>query len=274
MPQDPDVRVTSHDRHDPMLVAALAAGDLAGTERDQAVVQTQSCAECAALHNDLVAIARATATLPPPIASAGRDFRLTPQQAADLRRFDWRRFVPSIPARSTGSRNLGIALATFGLVGLFIGSVGLPLGLGSAGSASTPAAPVPEAAQPAGSAGPDVQGGGPAYGTEFGAAASAPAASGAASAAPVALAPSPVGSSNDRNNSLGSIRSSGGTQAGPATNPTSAAPSTDQSGRLADTSEGRPSSGSSPLTLLFETIIVVGILLIVTGSRRRGSPTD
>jgi hypothetical protein len=273
MPQDPDVRVTSHDRHDPMLVAALAAGDLAGTERDQAVAQTQSCAECAALHNDLVAIARATATLPPPIASAGRDFRLTPQQAADLRRFDWRRFVPSIPAGSTGSRNLGIALATFGLVGLFIGSVGLPLGLGSAGSAAAPVASMAAAAQPAGSAGPDVQGGGPGYGTEFGAAASAAAASSAASAAPVALAPSPAASATSDRNTLGSVRSSGGTQAGPAANPTSAAP-TDQSGRLADTSEGRPSSGSSPLTLLFETIIVVGIVLIVTGSRRRGSPTD
>ena len=67
MPHVSEVRATDHDRHDPMLVAALAAGDLAGTDRDQAIALTTSCAECAALHDDLVAIARATATVPPPI---------------------------------------------------------------------------------------------------------------------------------------------------------------------------------------------------------------
>ena len=101
MPHVSEVRATDHDRHDLMLVAALAAGDLAGTERDQAIALTASCAECAALHDDLVAIARATATVPPPIRGAGRDFRLTPEQAASLRPSGWRRFVPA-----GGSRRL------------------------------------------------------------------------------------------------------------------------------------------------------------------------
>src|SRR6185436_18535562 len=84
MPNDSDVRVTSHERHDPMLVAALAAGDLAGPDRDQAIALTQSCASCASLHADLQAIARATASVPPPIAAPRRDFRLSPEQAASL----------------------------------------------------------------------------------------------------------------------------------------------------------------------------------------------
>ena len=46
MPHVSDVRSTSHDRHDPMLVAALAADDLAGAERDQAIALTRTCADC------------------------------------------------------------------------------------------------------------------------------------------------------------------------------------------------------------------------------------
>ena len=65
MPHVSDVRATSHDRHDPMLVAALAAGDLAANDRDQAIALTRSCAECATLHDDLLALARATASAPP-----------------------------------------------------------------------------------------------------------------------------------------------------------------------------------------------------------------
>ena len=131
MPSAPDVRATSHDRHDAMLVAALAAGDLAGTERDQAIALTRSCTECASLHADLAALARATATLPPPIASAGRDFRLTPAQAAGLRRTGWRRLVPAL--RTTATSRLGVGLATIGLAGLLVGNVSI--GFGSAGAA-------------------------------------------------------------------------------------------------------------------------------------------
>ena len=56
MPHVSDVRATSHDRHDPMLVAALAADDLAGTDRDQAIALTRTCTECAALHAGLATL--------------------------------------------------------------------------------------------------------------------------------------------------------------------------------------------------------------------------
>ena len=139
MPHVSEVRATDHDRHDPMLVAALAAGDLAGTDRDQAIALTASCAECAALHDDLVAIARATASVPPPIRSAGRDFRLTPEQAASLRPTGWRRFVPA-GGRGAFTRPLGVALATFGIAGILIGTLSLGFTAGSSASAPLPAA--------------------------------------------------------------------------------------------------------------------------------------
>lgn len=146
MPHDSDVRLTSHDRHDTMLVAALAAGDLDATDRDRAIVLTATCADCASLRDDLVAIARATATVPPPITAAGRDFRLTPADAARLRPGGWRRLVAAFSApRATFTRPLGVGLTTLGLVGLLIGNVQLTPG----GSASTGSAARPEAASTA-----------------------------------------------------------------------------------------------------------------------------
>src|SRR4051794_25019307 len=156
MPDAPDVRRTSHDRHDTMLVAAFAADDLAGTERDQAIALTRTCPECATLHADLVAIARATATLPPPIAPSGLDFRLSPQQAARLRRTGWRAFIPSVSPGSVLTRPLGVGLATFGLIGLLVGNLGFGSLGGSAASAPFGAAGATSA--PADSLSRDIQG--------------------------------------------------------------------------------------------------------------------
>src|SRR4051812_24613541 len=117
MPHVREVRATSHDRHDLMLVAALAADDLAGTDRDQAIVLTTSCDDCAQLLADLRAIAAATASVPPPIRPTNLDFRLSPQQAARLRPAGWRRLLPGTSARLALGRPLGVALATFGLMG-------------------------------------------------------------------------------------------------------------------------------------------------------------
>ena len=143
MPHDSDVGLTSHDRHDTMLVAALAAGDLAATDRDQAIALTASCADCATLRDDLIAITRATASIPPPIAASGRDFRLTPTDAARLRPGGWRRLVAAFSApRTTFTRPLGVGLTTLGLVGLLIGNVQITPG----GTASTDSAARPEAA--------------------------------------------------------------------------------------------------------------------------------
>src|SRR5690242_847221 len=84
-----------HDGHDRLLVAALAAGDLTGGERDHALELIRTCAPCAELHEDLVAIARATAVVPPTIARP-RDFQLTPADAARLRPAGWRRVLGAL----------------------------------------------------------------------------------------------------------------------------------------------------------------------------------
>jgi hypothetical protein len=139
MPDVSDVKPTSHDRHDPLLVAALAAGDLAGTDRDHATTLIQTCAECATLHDDLIAIARATASVPPPIVTRPRDFRLTPEQAARLRPSGWRRAVGAFASpRLAFTRPLAIGLTTIGLAGLLLTNIPLGFGFGSASSAGAP----------------------------------------------------------------------------------------------------------------------------------------
>jgi hypothetical protein len=155
MPHAREVRATSHDRHDQMLVAALAADDLAGADRDQALDLTRSCTECSVLHDDLRALARATASAPPPIAFGRRDFQLSPADAARLRPVGWRRLAGALSGARAGlSRPLGVGLATIGLAGLLIGNVQLQLG-SSAASAPAPAAAGGAARQdfPAASAG-------------------------------------------------------------------------------------------------------------------------
>ena len=135
MPHASDVQPTSHDRHDTMLVAALAAGDLAGNDRDLAgndrdlaLDLTAACPECSSLRADLLAIARATAVVPPPVVAVARDFRLTPADAARLRPAPWRRLGGWLrtPQQSV-FRPLGLGLTTLGLVGLLIGNVQVPL---------------------------------------------------------------------------------------------------------------------------------------------------
>ncbi|MEA2519766.1 MAG: hypothetical protein QOF49_1846 [Chloroflexota bacterium] len=162
MPNRSDVTPTSHDRHDQVLVAALAAGDLAANDRDRAIALTDTCADCATLRDDLVSIARATAAVPPPITASGRDFRLTPADAARLRPSGWRRLAAALAApRLAFARPLGVALTTLGLIGLLIGNVSLGMG-SSAAQPATPAAGAPAraaasaaaAALPAGSAAP------------------------------------------------------------------------------------------------------------------------
>jgi hypothetical protein len=141
----------THVQHDPLLVASLAAGDLAGADRDHAAAQIASCADCALLHADLIAIARATAVLPPAVAP--RDFTLSPEQAAALRPTGWRRLVAAMSgSRPLMSRQLGIGLATIGLAGLLV-SVLPTVQLGS--SAALPAA-LPAASAAAGLQAPGV----------------------------------------------------------------------------------------------------------------------
>ena len=92
MPHLPD-----HATHDPELIAAYAAGDATGPALDQATELVAGCAECAALHRDLRAIAAALPELPAPVRP--RDFTLTPEQVASLRPSGWRGHTSGSPSR-------------------------------------------------------------------------------------------------------------------------------------------------------------------------------
>jgi hypothetical protein len=249
-----------------MLVAALAADDLAGTDRDQAIALTSSCADCATLHDDLRALARATAAAPPPIATRPRDFRLTPADAARLRPSGWRRLVAAASSsRTIFSRPLGAGLATIGLVGLLVGNVqvgGFSAGAGAAGappaaqsvtSAAGPAAAAASSdrefsnmAVPSNSSGDSLTGLVP-----------APAPSMAAASAPPPRAAVAVGSAASSGlpdeihaNPLGVV-------------PGKAAASQPAAGDASATSESLGNEPLRPLNLLFGAAVIVGLGLLV-----------
>jgi hypothetical protein len=137
-----------HAQHDPLLVVSLAAGDLAGTDRDRATSLIAQCPDCASLHDDLLVIARATAALP--AAARSRDFRISTEQAARLRPAGWRRLVGAFASPQFAlSRQLGIGLTTIGLAGLLVST--LPsMQFGSGSAAASPAAmPAAASAAPA-----------------------------------------------------------------------------------------------------------------------------
>ncbi len=137
-----------HESHDAELVARFSAGDATTAEVDEAQRWIETCPECSALASDLRAIASATREMSA-LAGAGvpaapRDFRLTPGDAARLRRpRPWQIFGT---LRAPGAlRGLGGALATLGLVGLLVGA-GLPALLGGVGgSAASGSAEGPDA---------------------------------------------------------------------------------------------------------------------------------
>lgn len=125
---------TDHGDHDLALVAARAADDLVGSERERADRLFAACADCRALADDLRLLARATAELPAP-AVRRRDYRLTPADAARLRPSAWRRLLAALAAPGSLGRPLAATLTTLGLAGLLlVGLTSFPLG-GSAGSA-------------------------------------------------------------------------------------------------------------------------------------------
>jgi hypothetical protein len=269
MPHVSDVRATSpdHDLHDRLLVAALAAGDLAATDRDHALALTRSCAACAELHDDLLAIARATAAVPP-IAARPRDFRLSPGDAARLRPSGLRGLLDRLAgARRAVTRPLGAGLATIGLVGLLVGNApAFPFGSAasvdvrtSAGGASTENASMPSAAPalapvPAASSGR--------------AAASAAASSGSGYGANGEPSPSAIAEVSD--SASGNPRTSTDQlAAGPMTSGTEAerTPARDVVAGQGDAAV--PESPLRPANVLFASALLVGIGLLIL-SRRRG----
>jgi hypothetical protein len=262
MPHSREVRATSHDRHDSILVAALAADDLAGTDRDQALELTRTCADCALLHRDLRDLARATASAPPPIANPRRDFRLTPDDAARLRPAGWRRLADALSRRPSGlTRSLGVGLATLGLAGLLIGNVRIELGSSAAAPATTSGGattgvereldakgdtgPLASAAPAPVQAGPD-------------GVVAVPAASGATDLGVVG----PVSQPANQYGAGGAVR--------PAASQL-AAPRDASSGDLLASTEAATEGPLRPANLLFVAAIVIGIGLVAIGFRGRRS---
>ena len=127
----------NHPDHDLLLIAGHAADDLVEPERTRAQVLLDTCESCTDLHRDLIAIAAATRSLPD-LATAPRDFRLTLEQAAGLRRTGWLRTIlaPFSGAKSA-ARPVAAAFTTLGIAGLLVATM-LP---GLAGSAASLAAP-------------------------------------------------------------------------------------------------------------------------------------
>ena len=153
--------IARHALHDEELIAAFASEDLDDAETDRARALVDRCAPCRELHVDLTMLrtaiqASGSAEQRAGSITAPRDFRLTVADAARLR--------PGSPIARVAERlgfrarlglgiaafgkPLGAAMATFGVVGLLLGSLtlgGTPFAAMS-GGAGAAASPVPEAA--------------------------------------------------------------------------------------------------------------------------------
>ena len=149
--------IARHALHDEELIAAFAAGDVedrADAERARALVER--CSTCRELHDDLAALrsaiqASGTAAQRAATISAPRDFRLGAEDAARLRpgspvarlavRLGWRARIGN--GIAAFGRPIGAAMATFGVVGLLVGSLTLggnelALMRGAAGASALP----------------------------------------------------------------------------------------------------------------------------------------
>jgi hypothetical protein len=150
--------IARHALHDEELVVAAAANDLedpADLERARTLVER--CATCRELSADVISLrgairASGSAVERATTMTAPRDFRLTAADAARLRpgspikrvaaRLGWRARVGIGVA--TFGRPLGAAMATFGIVGLLVGSLslgGTPFAAMSGGDTAASAAP-------------------------------------------------------------------------------------------------------------------------------------
>jgi hypothetical protein len=127
---------TDHQIHDRLLVASLLDRATDDPERARAEALVAACADCAALHADLVALREATVVMPTP--ARRRDFAITPDDARRLQRTGWRRLIAVFgSARDAVSRPLAIGLTTIGLAGLLVTTV--PWSFPGSGSAAAPA---------------------------------------------------------------------------------------------------------------------------------------
>ena len=214
-----------HAGHDQMLVASLVDHSLGASERAAAEALVASCTACADLHADLQTLRDATRALPTPVRP--RDFALTPDDAARLRRGGWRRIVAAFgSSRDVFSRPLAVGLTTLGLAGLLLVSVPsmVQFGGSTAVTLSTVGNRVGDVPQP--EVGTDSNGAPVAAGSPE--AAGAPIAAPAASAIPAAVAsaappvqadasaaPAPVASAPGQD-AFGPVQGAGGAAAPPS----------------------------------------------------------
>ncbi len=230
-----------HDRHDLLLIAAHASGDLAGRDLAQADELVASCPDCALLSADLRAIVSATAGLP--AVERPRDFRLSPADAARLRPTGWRRAVGWLrgdPSTSRGGamRPLAIGLTTLGLVGLVFSATPLANNLGGT-SASAPQALDESAAGGRSS----VTGAANDSGASAGPAVQLPVAPGAgAVASPAASQPPPAPQAGAT-----AVPADAGGGSGKGVAAPSAAPSGGAAGPMSPGSAPSPAAGSTPV---------------------------
>ena len=219
MPHLPDHQTD----HDPLLIAAFAAGDAEGADLERARDLVAACDDCAALHRDLRSIATAMPALPAPARS--RDFRLTPEQAASLQPAGWRRLLaPLAGPRFAFAAPLGGSLAALGIVGVLVASGGFASG-GTAGARDVGAAVTAPEVAPAPSA----------------------AAMYAASAAPAAEVPAPS-----------SEALTGVSQKSTPADPAAGTGPADSTAVTADAS----TAASSPLGVLSLVIVFIGAALV------------
>lgn len=113
---------SDHRRHDRLLIARYAADDSYPSETEEARAQIAACAECAALVDDIKILSRVVATARTP--SRPRDFRLSPEQADQLRGTWFERLMRRFAAPGIGALRpvAGVALS-IGLVMAVAGSL-------------------------------------------------------------------------------------------------------------------------------------------------------
>jgi hypothetical protein len=229
-----------HAAHDRLLIVRFASGDVTDAEADAARALVATCQDCRLLAADVGAIAGAVADLPAPVRV--RDFRITPEQAAGLRRpgvlTRLSRFTGGgdASARLVPLQRLAGAVVAIGLVmAVATSPAGIPgfssgtATLRTTGAASEGAAP---AAAPA--AAPGLAVGPNAAALPSSAAAAAPAPASAAPAA--AAAPAPASA----------VPAAAASAAGPAGGPSPAPPAGASPGAAQVAGAGRATATGNP----------------------------
>ena len=138
MTSDHPVSTASHEHagHDRLLIAALAAGDAVGRERETAQGLISTCDACQLLHDDLRSITASIRALAPVSVAVDRDFRLTAADARRLTRGGWfgRLVRPFGEVRRSAIQPAAGALIALGLAVIVLSGPSLMLFGGASGA--------------------------------------------------------------------------------------------------------------------------------------------